>query len=405
MSASHDLNLSLVAGNIVSNAAQSVRHLFCPFCGDSFVFEYMLKEHLKVMHSNQLQKCSKPIDIDSTDAIGDSLRDLTVGNFGENFSCSFCGAIFLHRDLLPKHISDYHGAMYLKVWQEQQQQQQHQSNKPMNLMYAQCSPGLSELFDNISTSDTVDSIHSPLKSILKKSNTKTAAHRIICSPSSAVIRRTKNTTLVRRSSSARRELRFDFDDENETMAHRVMPQVKSTELKKRRRHGCLPKALLFGQCVSSRKKKSPRRILTSTPNNFLDVCEAGTTLIDDIDDNNRNWRGLMRGSQRSKPLFSMLERFQCAHCKSAWESNADLLTHLNEKHKNIRRWFQADYQCGTCAARFFSNRFLVRHCHVHHTPVKRLRWMFRRWKKGVYETNAKFSNFIITLVVLLIDKL
>lgn len=378
-----DLNLSLVAGNIVSNAVQAIRYLFCPYCGESSLFEHTLKAHLKAKHPEQLQKYTKLTAMDLTETNDVSITDLIDEDFDKQNLCAFCGAMFLHAELVPKHIADYHGAMCLNVWQQQQQvQQQSERTKDAmkllepTILYAQCSPGLSELFDKFSTTD-IDGGKSPLKSILKKSNTKSAAHRIICSPSSAGIRRTKNTTLVRRSSSARRELRFDFDDENQPLADCVMPQLKVSrdqlQTKKRRRRGCLMSGLLFGRCMSSQEKKSPRRILTSTPNNFLGECNANTSLVDGVDANDKNWRDIIRGSQRNKPLFSLLERFQCAHCKSAWENNADLLTHLNEKHKNVRRWFQADYRCGTCSAKFYSNRFLVRHCHAHHTPVKRLR--------------------------------
>lgn len=377
-----ELNLSLVAGNIASNAAQAVRRLFCPFCGESSLIEYTLKAHLKEMHPEQLQKyTSKSSATIFNDANEMSVIELLEGDFDKNNACKFCGALFLHTHLLTKHIADHHGTMCLKLWQQQQQCDQNKESVKSptpTIFYAHCSPGLSEIFDKISTNDDIEGIRSPLKSILKKSNTKSAAHRIICSPSSAGIRRTKNTTLVRRSSSARRELRFDFADENKALADCVMPSLKISreqlQTKKRRRHGCLMSGLLFGHCMSSRKKKSSQRIITSTPNNFLSDYDATINLMDDNDVSDKNWRAMIRGgSQRSKPLFSLLERFQCAHCKSAWENNADLLTHLNEKHRNVRRWFQADYRCGTCAATFYSNRFLVRHCHAHHTPVKRLR--------------------------------
>lgn len=374
-----DINLSLVAGDIASNAVQAVRQLFCPFCGESSLFEHTLKAHLKAMHSEQLQQYTKSTAMTPNAANDVSLMELIDGNSDKNSSCTFCGAMFLHASLLPKHIAEYHGTMCLQVWQRQQQQsdQTNESTKLLDptILYAHCSPGLSDLFDKISTNDEIDGARSPLKSILKKSNMKSAAHRIICSPSSAGIRRTKNTTLVRRSSSARRELRFDFADENQVDCG--MPPVKisrdQVQTKQRRRHGCLMRGLLFGRCISSRKKKSPRRIVTSTPNNFLDECDVTADLVDCSDANDKNWRAICRSPHRNKPLFSLLERFQCAHCKCAWENNADLLTHLNEKHKHVRRWFQADYRCGTCAATFYSNRFLVRHCHAHHTPVKRLR--------------------------------
>lgn len=361
----NDMDLSFVADNIATSAVQAVRQLFCPLCGERSLFEHTLKAHLKATHSDQLQRYTNSMASD--------------GNVDNRHSCTFCGAMFLRAELLPIHIADHHSEVCANAWLQQKQQPQSDRDPTKTphptVLYARCSPGLSSLFDQISTNDDIDGVTSPLKSILKKSNTKSAAHRIICSPSSAGIRRAKNTTLVRRSSSARRELRFDFDDENQPLADCAMPPVKISrdklQTKKRRRHGCLMRGLMFGRCMSSRKKQSPRQIVTSTPNNFLDECDAPEDSMFGANVKETNWRGIGRSSQRRKPLFSLLERFQCAHCNCAWENNADLLTHLNDKHKHVRRWFQADYRCGTCAATFYSNRFLVRHCHAHHTPVKR----------------------------------
>lgn len=261
-------------------------------------------------------------------------------------------------------------------------------------MYARCSPGLSDLFDKFSTKETVSETPSlqrtstPLKSILKKSTNKSAM-KIICSPSSAGIRRAKNTTLVRRSSSVRRELRFDFNDENEMPVSDVpdavagdekMPNnvknTSSTDDKKRNkdpksRKRSLVRKLFLGQCASTPQKKTQNKMVTSTPINFMDdSCDSISLMSPNDKMNSRDWKAIR---QRTKPLYSYLERYQCAHCRRTWESNADLLTHLNEKHKKVRRWFLADYRCGACSAKFFSNRFLVRHCHMHHTPLKRCR--------------------------------
>lgn len=387
-----DLNLSLVAGNIVSNAVEATRHLFCPFCADSHLFEFTLKEHLKQRHADQLQKHYKNTTI-FCDTFTPDKTELRFIRDNLNDVCKFCGAIFLYADLLPKHIANYHGQMCLKLWQEQQQ-----INEPVTsvdsmklttkidptILYALCSPGLSEIFDKISTRDTnsnsdVHTDKTPLKSILKKSITK-SANRIICSPSSTSIRRTKNTTLVRRSSSVRRELRFDFVNENQSPENEEIISIKSQPrnnnsngnrckgTKSKRSGGCV-KNFLLGRCITTRNK-SPRRFITSTPINFLDNSDSMHLMVGNDAKQNKSWRGTIQ-RQRNKPLFALLERFQCAHCKRAWDNNADLLTHLDEKHKNIRKWFQADYRCGTCSATFYSNRFLVRHCHVHHTPVKR----------------------------------
>lgn len=389
-----DQNLSILAGNVVSNAVQATRHLFCPFCADFFLFEFTLKDHLKQTHSDELQK-----QLENTAMGGE---DDTVNNeyYKEKCCCKFCGAVFKYAGLLPKHIVDYHDAMCFNLWQQNEPQKidrpslNGQSMDP-TILYARCSPGLSALFDKFSTKETIEDspamqrTSTPLKSILKKSAQKSAT-RIICSPSSAGIRRTKNTTLVRRSSSARRELRFDINDNENEMPISKLPggagelKTLSSSLNepnspnKNRKHAFkqrnLIRRLFLGQCASQKKKnKSKNKMVTSTPLSFLDDSSDSISLMSDIQDDKNNAKDWKIIRQKTKPLFSYLERYQCAHCKRTWESNAELLAHLNDKHKNIRKWFLADYRCGACSAKFFSNRFLVRHCHTHHTPLKRHR--------------------------------
>lgn len=389
-----DLNISVIAGNIVSSAVQATRHLFCPFCADCFLFEFTLKNHLKKEHSRLLQKHCKTFCFESAT---DSANSLPTIEHQFDKVCSFCGAIFLYNGLLPKHIINYHGALCFTVWEQQQQKDTikllpgeklsidnyiDSASKEPTILYAECSPGISDIFDKISTDDhdsidlTID--RTPLKGILKKSAMKSA--RIICSPSSSCIRRTKNTTLVRSSSSARRMLQFDISGspspkKNESLI-KTKPKNNNNENENFENNhksvGRTIRKILFGRCASNlRRKKSPRKkIITSTPINFLDEQDYSQECNAYIKISNRNWKSTLQ-KQKNRPLFSLLERFQCAHCKQSWENNADLLTHLNEKHKHVRRWFQADYRCGMCSAKFFSNRFLVRHCHLHHTPVQR----------------------------------
>lgn len=109
-------NLSLVAGNIVSNAVQATRHLFCPFCADFFLFEFTLKDHLKKAHTKELRKQhTKDVNFETAN---DSLL-IDEDDAKENCSCKFCGAIFKYAGLLPKHIADHHDPMCLNLWQQQ----------------------------------------------------------------------------------------------------------------------------------------------------------------------------------------------------------------------------------------------------------------------------------------------
>lgn len=365
-------NLSFVAGNIVSSAIQATRNIFCPFCADCFNYEFTLKDHLKEIHPEQLSQYA--LKTKDTSAAEKDETDLVLLRENDENICKFCDAVFMFGDLLPKHIADYHGPLCYRMWEQQNQNRNNKCQRTVAdrksveesmFLYANCSPGVTELFERFSCCDSDDfgitPDSTPLKGILKKSVTKSAASRIICSPSSAGIRRAKNATLVRRSSSAKRELRFDFDNENNPNDQLVKLGARITRSPRKKRNRM--KKFLFG-CLSH-ENKSPRKIITSTPISGLDETDKGT--------HPNEKRNLVDQRAHNKPLFSQLERFQCAHCNRTWESNAELLTHLNEKHKNVRRWFQADYRCASCSTKFYSNRFLVRHCHNHHTPMNRFR--------------------------------
>ncbi|KAJ6641701.1 hypothetical protein Bhyg_06641 [Pseudolycoriella hygida] len=93
--------------------------------------------------------------------------------------------------------------------------------------YVSCSPGISDIFTAFNTIDDMVSISiesapsSPkLKSILKKTPNKS---QIICSPSSAAIRRTKSQ-VCRRSLSVRRELRFGPDTKKSPTLSVISPK-------------------------------------------------------------------------------------------------------------------------------------------------------------------------------------
>lgn len=226
--------------------------------------------------------------------------------------------------------------------------------------YVSCSPGLSDIFNTFNTNDDMVSIHiesapsSPkLKSILKKTPNKS---QIICSPSSAAIRRTKSQ-LYRRSLSARRELRFGPDTKKSPTISLISPKKKrqqSFQLKK-----------LFRCNFGSTTKEKMGNFITSTPINFLDdTDDLGCTM------NKKKWHSPMRNNL---PLFYGMEKFQCGNCKQTWENNGDLISHANNHHKGMRHWLRPQYRCGICSVKFYSNKYLVRHCHLQHTPTTKRR--------------------------------
>lgn len=282
-----EINLSVAAASIVSNAVLVSYHLFCPFCADFYLFEFSFKDHLKREHSDLLQKHFKHF----ANGINEENQYLNGNRFRKEFDsvCELCGAMFMYSGLIPKHIVNYHGSSCFGAWQRQQQIQSENpktenfnERKDTTIMLAQCSPGLSEIFDNISTNDNNEEFlidQTPLKSILKKS---VSSARIITSPSSSCIRRIKNSSTVKKS-TARRILRFDIENyspkkvtnEQDGIAATNLYQprvVHYTKTKSKKSVGRIVRRILFGQCASNvNANKSPTyRMVTSTPINFLD---------------------------------------------------------------------------------------------------------------------------------------
>lgn len=356
-----DLDLSIAAGKIVSNALQLTRNLFCPYCADAYMFEFTLKDHLKKAHKDIIEKHMNA----SEDALSLSQHN-----------CPFCGASFTHLGLIPKHIGTYHGSELLRLWQQEtgnfEKLQEAKENEP-SIVYAACSPGMTNVFDlmdtdyeekvmavrttNLNETDQLilsTSSTPKLKSILKKTPTKT--NRIIYSPSTAAIRRSKSEA-VKRSISVRRELRFDPNTKRSPVLHLANSPKRTKSLK----------IFKFRNPFNSNRdpnsqKANNNKLITSTPINFLDDDDPM-----DSEANKKNWKATIR---KNRPLFFGCERYQCAHCKKAWEHNADLLNHLRENHKGLKHWLRPQYRCSLCGSTFFSNNFLIRHCHLHHTPAK-----------------------------------
>lgn len=285
-----ELNLSVVADGIVTNAGLVSYHLFCPFCADFYLFEFTLKDHLKREHSSLIQKhfknvCSSENQMNSSHC-DESMRIRFLNEF--NHVCDLCGAMFMRIALISKHIINYHGANCFAVWRQQHEKSGKSKNasienicesltdRPIEIC-SQNSPGLSAMFQGISTQDcddfTID--RTPLKSILKKSVSKSA--RIISSPSSSSIRRIKNSTSIKRSSSARRVLRFDVGNSSSLDLENIpFGTINIDEhggkIKSKKSVGKIVRRILFGKCggVSKTKKSTHRYTLTCTPTNFVD---------------------------------------------------------------------------------------------------------------------------------------
>ena len=195
-----ELYLSFEAGKIVSDALHIPRSLYCPFCADEYMFEFTLKEHLKQKHYDDIKKMSK-CDESASQA-----------------TCPACKAFFAFAALVPKHIVNVHGRKALEEYLKNEAENilELKNEQEKEIRFVTCSPGLSDLFNDMDTCDSVKKLkrsessrsldsNPQLRSILKKTNN---SPRIFFSPASASIRRTREN--IKRSASVRRELRFDL---------------------------------------------------------------------------------------------------------------------------------------------------------------------------------------------------
>ncbi|GAB0090305.1 hypothetical protein DMENIID0001_050240 [Sergentomyia squamirostris] len=261
-------------------------------------------------------------------------------------ACPICGALFFYYGLVPKHIHQRHGKAFLHQWQEENGEKlARKQEKEPSIIYAACSPGLSDIFDGLTTNEKPKEpraeIPTPSKSILKKTPIK--GGKIIVSPSAVTIRRTKSD-YVKRCTPVRRELRFDLPAEQR---RKKSPQ-QVEHLPPMPRGGARSSWKLSFGWRRSKSHSPPKKstVSTSTPINALD----------DLAD---------------VPSFFALERFQCARCRKTWDNNADLLEHLKRNHRSARHFMRPHYRCGQCGATFYRNSYLVRHCHFHHTPLNK----------------------------------
>lgn len=378
-------DLSVLAVEVVSTALRIPNTLFCPFCGAEYMFEFTLMDHLKRIHREELIRYAvaetKPSAVGETDEERDEVDDCPKDHKHKVYICPFCTAHFYLVGLIPKHILNYHGSDVFQEWQlSQTNVDEYERNKEneTSVVFALCSPGLSDIFSNLKTDENIrstpiiltndESPRQPPKSILKKTP---KSSKIICSPSAASIRRCK--TEIRRTLSARRELRFDLPPRAPSSSPHhsenslgsilnISPKDEKKILRwrnlfRRKRHYPIVTNKDHRMLQSS---SSPSKIVTSTPINFLDDEQ------EDNENQKYNWKATLR---RAKPSFYANEKFQCARCKKTWDNNADLLAHLKENHSRLRHLFQPPYRCSLCGTTFFSNRFLVRHCNFRHKPI------------------------------------
>uniref|UniRef100_A0A182JUM9 C2H2-type domain-containing protein n=1 Tax=Anopheles christyi TaxID=43041 RepID=A0A182JUM9_9DIPT len=141
-SSCHKNDLNLLVKNIVKILLTTSKYLHCPFCADEYLFEFTLKHHLLKNHERDLEKIVR-----SPDA---SIR------FCESNICPYCGALFYYISALPKHIMNSHSRECLMKWQAIEQENslvRKLANDP-SIQCVPCSPGLSDFFDELTTGNS-----------------------------------------------------------------------------------------------------------------------------------------------------------------------------------------------------------------------------------------------------------
>lgn len=354
----------------------SPKHLLtCPFCCDEYLFDFSMKDHLKKYHSEEIEKLdSWPV---------------------EHHFCPYCLAAFYYPSLIPKHIYFAHGKETLDEHfstddnLKKYQIEKENINEP-SIKFLDCSPGLSELFNDLDTCDSIKKFKlgsnsvtttpvSQPRSILKKTP-YSGKFGVILSPESVALRRTIKT--LKRTASARRELRFDlppiqlspeakdssaalpplnFDEKapkkkfwNFFGTRRSPPPINSKIKKKIRAKAC------------KMSNRSANQMITSTPMAYLDDSDSG---CDELDQSiGSNWKTALKTSNFC-PLFLTAERFQCNFCQAKFSHNAELLSHQKTTHRR-RISLLPSFRCGQCSSTFYRNCYLERHCNRQHTPSK-----------------------------------
>jgi len=348
--------------------------LICPFCCEEYLFDFTIKTHLIKEHLEEIMELDKwPV---------------------QHHFCPFCDAMVYYKSILPKHILFAHNKKALDEWFSindnlQKFQIDKENQLEPSIKFADCSPGLSTFFNELDTCDSIkkfkrndNSVLNTPKSILKK--TPHSGKIVILSPESVALRRTINN--LKRTASARRELRFDLPPISpEFKSHETLPMldINGTPTKKNSGfwsflknrskspppiNGKIKKKIRKKACKLS--NRSANSIITSTPMSLnFDGYESDG--CDELENSiGGNWKSAMKTSD-FKPLFLAAERYQCNLCKLKFDSNCELLTHQKEKHTWIS--LKPHFRCGSCGAKFFRNSLLVKHCHHHqqqNTPIK-----------------------------------
>lgn len=346
--------------------------LTCPFCCNEFLFDFSLTTHIQKHHKEELQKMdSWPV---------------------EKYHCEICNCFVYYSSLLPKHIYFAHGKNALdehfNTDDNFQKFHQDKENGEPTFKIFDCSPGVSEFLNGLETCDSIEKSKlgsgtttpvsvAPPRSILKTPYSGRAGR----TPESVALHRTLKS--IKRSSLARRELRFDLPPPKRFAS---TSPVKNDEPLRRctiaspKKKGCWsifnskrsqPKVVKIKKKIRIKACKmsnfSANQIITSTPKNFLDDSDDDCSTLGLDRSIDSNWKSAVKTTS-FRPLLFSCDRFQCNLCEAKFNSNAELLAHHKSCHRRISLY--PPFRCGQCTATFYRNTELVNHCQHQHTPSK-----------------------------------
>ncbi|XP_055619499.1 uncharacterized protein LOC129764446 [Toxorhynchites rutilus septentrionalis] len=260
--------LNNLVKNIVKTLLSTSKYFHCPFCADEYLFEFTLRHHLFKNHAEDLSKIVQSPDSST--------------RFCDSNLCPYCGALFYYISALPKHIMSSHNRECLIKWQaiEKENSLQRKFAGEPSIKCVPCSPGLSDLFEELNTGSSKKKGRnrrrkaSPLyKSALKNANRMSASKY---SESWVSCDFEFSSTSRRSTTTARRELQFDVPSE-ELDVGSIASGKKSKQSRKRFTLKGIKSKMSFRKYVLSKfTKKYHCKIVTSTPNNFLDSsCTSG----------------------------------------------------------------------------------------------------------------------------------
>ncbi|XP_075229580.1 uncharacterized protein LOC142329130 [Lycorma delicatula] len=406
------MNISFLTNQFISEAFNIPVTLYCPFCPDEFKLEFLLKDHIKVTHPNELKNIIRR-DLDSEN-----------GEFIEFNSCPFCHATFYNKDLLPKHVVRKHQECVMSMFTdvnpdryvhcpfcnhkvlvrhskllinhiEKKHSTEFQlaiSSRCSNILLnsdelsffdyrarkgaSECS-SLSKKMQGLTTSSG-DIKSKPIKSILKKTTSYNEGLNLNDSNNYGDKELStfslNNSSFIERR-TVRRRLRFelpppDSPEDDNNKENSIFNTIKrrnftsSKDKTKSRWRNLFRKNKNNDKKKDNKNKKSNAKITTKSPDKF----RMSPKLTGNYN----------KKEVQTTPVYSCIgfkgegmsqltiKQFKCGLCFEGFNKNALLLEHLRRSHRGLK--LVPQYRCGECDAKFFRNSFLVRHCWFHHTP-------------------------------------